>query len=313
MDVAQLPGQQNAQEQQNGKTHSQRQRPGHAAGLGGAGRIAAQHEKQGGRQAAQNGHESNDHEVCHGGDYRVRPGLKRALVAIAALAAVLLTLGLGRWQLQRADEKLALAAAMSQRAAEPALTGLDWMARPADAATLYLPVHLQGRWLANTTVYLDNRQMQARVGFYVFSAFLPVGSQAAVMVQRGWAPRNFEDRSVLPAVETPEGQVEIDGHLAPPPSKLYEPGEPSVGVIRQNLDLALFQQQIGQPVLTRLTVVQTDSASEGLLREWPEINLGVDKHYGYAAQWFALAALVVLLYAWFQVRPFVLSLKDSHV
>jgi surfeit locus 1 family protein len=39
----------------------------------------------------------------------------------------------------------------------------------------------------------------------------------------------------------------------------------------------------------------------------------VDKHYGYAAQWFALAALVVLLYAWFQVRPFVLSLKDSHV
>jgi surfeit locus 1 family protein len=60
-------------------------------------------------------------------------------------------------------------------------------------------------------------------------------------------------------------------------------------------------------------VVQTDAASEGLLRNWPEINLGVDTHYGYAAQWFALSLLIVLLYAWFQVRPVVLSFKDSHV
>jgi surfeit locus 1 family protein len=101
--------------------------------------------------------------------------------------------------------------------------------------------------------------------------------------------------------------------LAPPPSKLYEPGEPSVGTIRQNLDLAQFGRQIGQPVLPVWTVVQTDAASEGLLRDWPEINLGVDTHYGYAAQWFALAFLIFLLYAWFQVRPIVLSFKDSHV
>jgi surfeit locus 1 family protein len=60
-------------------------------------------------------------------------------------------------------------------------------------------------------------------------------------------------------------------------------------------------------------VVQTDPGSDGLLRDWPEINLGVDTHYGYAAQWFALAVLIVLLYAWFQVRPLVFSLKDPHV
>jgi surfeit locus 1 family protein len=243
----------------------------------------------------------------------VKHAFRPALIAVAALAAVVLTVSLGRWQLDRAARKLALAAAIADRAVQPPLTDLQWMVQPANTTTQYRHVQLQGRWLPDSTVYLDNRQMQARVGFYVFSAFQPAGSQAVIMVQRGWVPRNFESRTTLPAVQTPDGEVRIDGHLAPPPSKLYEPGEPSVGTIRQNLDLAQFGHQIGQPVLTAWTVVQTGAASEGLLRDWPEINLGVDTHYGYAAQWFAFALLIVLLYAWFQVRPFVSSLKDSHV
>ena len=44
--------------------------------------------------------------------------------------------------------------------------------------------------------------------------------------------------------------------------------------------------------------------SEGLRRAWPAVNVGVDKHYGYAFQWFALAALVAALTLWFQIiRP----------
>jgi hypothetical protein len=52
------------------------------------------------------------------------------------------------------------------------------------------------------------------------------------------------------------------------------------------------------------SVVQTGAASEGLLRQWPEPDAGVSKHYGYAFQWFGLCALVALLYLWFQIlRP----------
>ncbi|MCY7369684.1 MAG: hypothetical protein LH479_02135, partial [Polaromonas sp.] len=39
------------------------------------------------------------------------------------------------------------------------------------------------------------------------------------------------------------------------------------------------------------------------LRDWPAPNVGVEKHYGYAFQWFGLCALTVVLYGWFQVRP----------
>ena len=60
----------------------------------------------------------------------------------------------------------------------------------------------------------------------------------------------------------------------------------------------------GLPLLA-LSVVQGGGASEGLLRDWPQINAGVQKHYGYAFQWFGLSVLVVLLYVWFQlVRRF---------
>ena len=54
-----------------------------------------------------------------------------------------------------------------------------------------------------------------------------------------------------------------------------------------------------------MTVVQTaGSADDGLLRHWPAPDLGLHKHYGYAFQWFALCALIVGLYVWFQiVRP----------
>ncbi len=51
-------------------------------------------------------------------------------------------------------------------------------------------------------------------------------------------------------------------------------------------------------------VESVKAASEGLLREWPQAATGVEKHYGYAFQWFGLALLIALLYVWFQiVRP----------
>ena len=65
------------------------------------------------------------------------------------------------------------------------------------------------------------------------------------------------------------------------------------------------------PVLP-VILVQTGPASEGLQRDWPAINLGVEKHYGYALQWFGMAALLALLYLWHQIfKPYYLLPKDS--
>ncbi len=71
--------------------------------------------------------------------------------------------------------------------------------------------------------------------------------------------------------------------------------------IRQNLSLQAFRTETRLPLRTDLSLQQTGAPSEGLTRDWPAPALGVEKHYGYAFQWFGLSALVAVLYVWFQL------------
>ena len=109
---------------------------------------------------------------------------------------------------------------------------------------LYRSVKVIGTWEAAHTVYLDNRQMDGRVGFFVLTPLRLQAIPTVVMVQRGWVGRNFESRATVPEIATPTGPVLVEGQIAPPPSKLYEPGTPGSGRIRQNLDLAQFRAQV---------------------------------------------------------------------
>lgn len=234
-----------------------------------------------------------------------------ALISLAAVLGIAATVSLGRWQLNRAAQKVALQASMDAQSSLH-LVDATLLLAAADPTTL---VHqhalLRGQWLADQTMYLDNRQMHERVGFYAVTPLRLEGKEAVILVQRGWVPRNFEQREKVPAIETPAGNVTIEGRIAPPPGKLFELGEPSTGAIRQNLDLKQFQAPGGVRVLPVL-LVQTGAASEGLLRDWPAVNLGVEKHYGYALQWFGMAALIAVLYLWYQfLKPFFHRTKDS--
>lgn len=222
------------------------------------------------------------------------------LVTLAAALGVSLTAALGRWQLGRAAEKEALQARIDARAQLPALDARSLQEAVDLDALLYRRVEAQGEWVAAHTVFLDNRPMNGRAGFYVLTPLRLQGSAAAVLVQRGWVPRNFEDRARVPAVPTAAGVVRVTGHIVPAPSKLYELGEPGVGPIRQNLDLAQFRVETGL-ALAPVSIQQGGAAADGLARDWPQISTGVDKHYGYAFQWFGLSALIAALYVWFQI------------
>ena len=233
------------------------------------------------------------------------------VITVAAVAAMLLTASLGRWQLRRAADKEAYQAQLDARAAQPALDGhslLAPLAQPEQDELLHRKVVLQGEWLPQHTVYLDNRQMQAKPGFYVLTPLRLQGQAVAgrpqtVLVQRGWVARNFNDRNALPEVQTPAGSVQIEGRVAGQPARLLElqtsASESGFSRIRQNLTTDGFAREIGE-ALSGLTVVQTGAASEGMLRDWPVVGSGVEKHYGYAFQWFGLCSLIAILYVWFQ-------------
>ena len=222
------------------------------------------------------------------------------LITLAALLAFAAALALGFWQLSRASQKEAWQAHIDQQAAAPRLDGPALAMLPDPVLEMHRGVLLRGRWLPAHTVFLDNRPMNGKTGLYVATPLQLEGSSAVVLVLRGWVARNFVDRARLPALQTSAEVVEIQGRIAPAPSKLYELGDADAGPIRQNLDIVRVKAETGLPLLA-VWVQQTDAASEGLLRDWPPANLGVHKNYGYAFQWFGLGTLIAVLYVWFQI------------
>ena len=243
---------------------------------------------------------------------------RQALVLLAALLAAAGTARLGWWQLDRAAQKVALQQTLESRRALPPLAEAE-LARSAAGAQAQAQrlVVLQGRWLPERTVYLENRQHLGQPGFYAVTP-LRLADGSAVLVQRGWLPRDLLDRTRIVAQPAPAGTVRVEGRIAPALARLYEFAGAASGVIRQNLEIDIYAHETGLP-LRPLAVVQEDGAvpaqaratplstapaKDGLIRLWPQPAADVHKHYGYAFQWFALSALIIGLYVWFQlVRP----------
>ena len=212
----------------------------------------------------------------------------------------MLTMRLGWWQLSRADQKQTLQSDIDAREQLPVLGNQDVLAAMQGVDLVHRRVLLRGHWLADKTVYLDNRQMAGKPGFFVLTPLKLDGADMAMVIQRGWVQRSFVDRAALPELQTAAGSVVIEGRIAPAPAKLYEFSASKSGDIRQNLDLPGFSQEIAVP-LSGYSVLQTAASGDGLAREWPSVNTGVEKHYGYAFQWFALCGLIAGLYIWFQI------------
>jgi len=219
-------------------------------------------------------------------------------------AATLLTMGvtasMGVWQLSRAQQKAALEAQIQTRAALPAWSSGDLLASANPERDIHRPVALTGSWVPGASLYLDNRPMNGRSGFVLVTPLRLSGGELSVLVQRGWVPRDFLDRSKVPVVDTPAGEVLVQGRLAPPPSQLFELGKVGQGAIRQNVDLPAYARETGLPLLGGVSILQTGT-TQGLKRDWPRFAADVQKHHGYAAQWFAMCAVAGGLYLWFQI------------
>jgi surfeit locus 1 family protein len=225
------------------------------------------------------------------------------MVLVAALLFAALTARLGVWQLDRADQKNRAQAALNERRVMPPLPAAALALRPSEAAAQHSRlITLEGQWLPEKTVYLENRQMDTRVGFYAVTP-LRLDDGTAVLVQRGWFPRDQAERTRIVAPPAPAGRVVVRGRIAPSPGRIYDFAGAASGPIRQNLQIEAYARETALP-LRPVSVVEEDSPTaspDGLLRHWQAPAADVQKHYGYAFQWFALSTLTIALYAWFQI------------
>jgi len=228
--------------------------------------------------------------------YRFRTSLWPTLAAIAGVVA---TVALGNWQLGRGHEKAALAQRIDT-ASHDAPIGLTGAEVRADDV-VWRRVEVSGRFEPKYAVLIDNRIVRGAVGYYVVMPLKIEGSERYVLVNRGWVA-GTGSRGTLPQIATPAQPVRITG-LATAPSKRYlELSTKTVeGNVWQNLTLERYRATV--PIALQPVVIQQESKlDDGLVREWSAPDLGIDKHYAYAFQWFVMAAAIVIIYIACNVR-----------
>lgn len=218
---------------------------------------------------------------------------------IATVLVVILGVSLGQWQDRRAAYKMA-----QELRYQAGSTGapLEVGAQPISASLVeFRRVRMRGQFVADWPIYLDNRPYQGRAGFYLLMPFKIAGSDMAVLVARGWLPRDLADRSKLPDYGTPSGMVTVEGVARLGPGQVMQLGTPPPLQRQAIVQNATVQEMASASGLRMQPFIVEQSMPAGLddtgiVHEWPAPSLGVDKHKGYAFQWYGLALMAVIFF-----------------
>ena len=228
------------------------------------------------------------------------------------LATVLVLVGgavcvrLGIWQLDRLEQRRAFNAHVEAMWAEEPLVLTDQTT--SDLTTMeYRAVQVSGRYDFEDQVVLRNRYFQNEYGYNLLTPLI-LDDGSAVLVERGWIPADGNDSPAdwrkydQPGRVTVQGQIRL-GQTVPDlggvPDPTLAPGQ--AGLDFWNIvNLERIRKQVSYPLL--LVFVQPNVDPEDTtppIPFQPEIELTEGPHFGYALQWFAFAAILVLGYPFY--------------
>ena len=221
----------------------------------------------------------------------------RAFTTLLALALVAALVALGRWQLQRADEKEALYTLFN--------SGQD-ATRAVDAATPRLPryqhVEAVGAYDSARQILIDNMSNAAgRAGYYVITPFALRGG-GWILVNRGWVPVGVS-RAAKPGVAVSTQEREIRGRADELPRAGMQLGErsslappyPVVADFPTRDEVAALLRESVWAHAANLVLLDPGEP-DGFLRQWQPPGFPPIRHIAYAVQWFSLAAALVVIY-----------------
>jgi surfeit locus 1 family protein len=225
-------------------------------------------------------------------------------LSLLVLLLLPLCLRLGVWQLAREQEKLALQQSWEQRQQE---IPVELRSLAAESDLQYRQVWMEGRYDNEHVFLLDNRIHEGQVGFEVVQPFRTSQGQT-VFVNRGWLAAGVS-RQDLPTPPVLEESVRVQGSVYVPVGDALVLGQISPGPewpkLIQTLDIAELARLSGIEANDSLFgySVRLAEATPGVLkRNWSVISTTPEKHRGYAVQWFAMAAALVLLYLYYSTR-----------
>jgi surfeit locus 1 family protein len=223
-----------------------------------------------------------------------------AVALVLALVAVMVSMGF--WQLDRGEAKAELLQRYESAAAKPLreITAGAW-AEPGEVER----AQARGIFDADRQLLLDNQSHERKPGYRVWTP-LQLEHGGTLLVDRGWVPAGG-DRSRPPDLPAPGGQVTVSGYWRTVP-------EPGLRLEVDNCAPGPWPRIVQYPTVDELRCLYGEFVPGGLLlmdadvpggfvREWTTgAELSPSKHYAYAAQWFAFAAVLVVLFIIFSFR-----------
>jgi cytochrome oxidase assembly protein ShyY1 len=227
--------------------------------------------------------------------WRRASGLAITLTLIGVAAFV----RLGVWQLDRARDAQQLLDAFAASASAPYE---DFAALAADPPAQRFPhVRVHGHYLAGRGYVRDEQVREGRVGIEAYAPFVVDGSDALLLVDRGWLAWAHEPGTPPPLPAVADGATQLSGTYAPfPGSGLRLGGDTLRAQARwPKLTLAIDRAEIGadleRPLLPRVLLLDPDPAS-GFARRWTPNLMPPARHQAYAFQWFAFALAAVVIF-----------------
>jgi surfeit locus 1 family protein len=227
-----------------------------------------------------------------------------------ALVSLLGFVYLGLWQLQRADEKIALMALHEARINQMPINGTALVSRGDDVDGL--PVRLNGSYLPVPSLFRDNVVISGKVGFDVLCLFRDTTSGMVFLVDRGFVPMGASRREAPQVPPTNTEPMNLLGHVyvTTASEATFAKGE-LVDALRivQSADplvLAPILQRLSEDKLAKSLyphLIRLDESQQfALPRNWILTTMSPDRHRGYAFQWLLMAVAVAVAYAYFTFK-----------
>lgn len=227
-----------------------------------------------------------------------RPALWPTLITVPA---VLITFGLGVWQVQRLFWKEGVIAERQEHVARPVLDGLP--ARFDAAEQEFRRVRLTGSFVHDKELLRPARSLkEGAIGFQVFTPF-KLDKGGYVFVNRGWVPQQRE----LPDARRDgqaAGQVDLEGLLrAPPQAGWFTPDNNPAKNRWFRIDIGQMAKATGLGPFKPYYVAAGSRPNPGGYPVGGQTRLTVrNEHLQYAITWFALSLVGIVIYVLYHRR-----------
>ena len=216
---------------------------------------------------------------------------------VVALAAIVLFVNLGMWQLRRHDEFAARDARLEERIAAEPITLEAARGMPVEEVDLRR-VTATGTYDLAGEIVLQLQSFKGRSGHNVLTPLVSADG-TAVLVNRGWVPSDIEGPPVVGA-EPPAGEVTIVGVAQDTEIRRgLGPVDPADGPLEMisRVDLERIAAQYRYPLESfYLQLLSPEPSNEfPLILDAPEPGTG-PPNLSYAIQWFAFTGVVAIGY-----------------